>query len=62
MRAIHKYKRSKHPEAKRRIAQSYGYQTSIWEFPHVIALLQRAGIQIEYTKAKHKDGEIIDLS
>ena len=46
MRAIHKYKNSKHPEAQRRIAQSLGYRISIWDMPHMIALLQRAGIDL----------------
>ena len=46
MRAIHKYKNSKHPEAQRRIAQSMGYRVSIWDMPHMIALLQRAGINL----------------
>lgn len=49
MRAIHKYRYSKHPEAKRRIAQSMGYRISIWDMPHMIALLQRAGIFTEET-------------
>ena len=49
MRAIHKYKNSKHPEAQRRIAQSMGYRISIWDMPHMIALLQRAGIFTEET-------------
>jgi len=47
MKAIHKYKNSKHPEAQRRIAQSYGYRMSIWDMPHMVALLQRAGIDME---------------
>jgi hypothetical protein len=46
MRAIHKYKNNKHPEAQRRIAQSYGYRMSIWDMPHMVALLQRAGIDM----------------
>jgi hypothetical protein len=47
MRAIHKYKNSRHPEAQRRIAQSYGYRLSIYDMPHMIALLERAGIHME---------------
>ena len=46
MKAIHKYRYSKHPEAKRRIAQSMGYRISIWDMPHMVALLQRAGIEL----------------
>ena len=46
MKAIHKYKNSKHPEAQRRIAQSLGYRFSIYDMPHMIALLQRAGIDM----------------
>lgn len=46
MKAIHKYKNNKHPEAQRRIAQSLGYRFSIYDMPQMIALLQRAGIDI----------------
>lgn len=46
MRAIHKYKHSKHPEAKRRIAQSMGYRISIWDMPHMVELLKRSDIDI----------------
>jgi hypothetical protein len=46
MKAIHKYKNNKHPEAQRRIAQSLGYRFSIYDMPHMIALLQRAGIDM----------------
>lgn len=46
MRAIHKYKNSRHPEAQRRIAQSLGYRFSIYDMPQMIALLQRAGIDM----------------
>jgi hypothetical protein len=47
MKAINKYKNSKHPEAQRRIAQSYGYRFSIHNMPQIIALLERAGIYME---------------
>ena len=50
MRAIHKYKRAAQRgdrEAMRRIAQSHGYKWSIQDMPHMIALLKRAGIEIE---------------
>ena len=46
MKATHKYKNSRHPEAQRRIAQSLGYRFSIHDMPHMIALLQRAGIDM----------------
>jgi hypothetical protein len=46
MKAIHKYKNNRHPEAQRRIAQSLGYRFSIYDMPQMIALLQRAGIDM----------------
>jgi len=63
MKAIHKYKNSKHPEALRRIAQSYGYRMSIWDMPHMVALLQRAGIFLpeEDTPSIIADTETITL-
>ena len=60
MRAIHKYKNNKHPEAQRRIAQSYGYRMSIWDMPHMIALLQRAGIDLTESY-KMPDTETVKL-
>ena len=46
MKAIHKYNpRTK--EGARRIAQSYGYKTTIYDMPKLIALLSRAGIEIQ---------------
>jgi len=60
MRAIHKYKNNKHPEAQRRIAQSYGYRMSIWDMPHMIALLQRAGIDLTESH-KMPDTETVKL-
>ena len=45
MRAIHKYN-PKDPEGARRIAQSMGYKFSIYDMPQMIALLYRAGIEI----------------
>jgi len=64
MRAIHKYKGSNNKEHQRRIAQSYGYQMTIWDMPHMIALMERAGIHLEYqsVKKKYKDGDVIELS
>ena len=64
MKAIHKYKGSNKPEHRRRIAQSFGYQISIWDMPHMIALMDRAGIQLEYQsqKKKYADGDVIELS
>ena len=44
MKATQKYKGSKNPEHMRRVAQSLGYKFSIWDMPHMLALLQRAGI------------------
>ena len=64
MKAIHKYKGSNKPEHRRRIAQSFGYQISIWDMPHMIALMDRAGIHLEYQsqKKKYADGDVIELS
>jgi hypothetical protein len=59
MRAIHKYKNSKHKEAQRRIAQSFGYRISIMDSPEWIALLQRAGIDITGTELSA--GDVIEL-
>jgi len=47
MRATQKYKGSKNTEHVRRIAQSLGYKTTIYDMPKMVALLKRAGIQIE---------------
>ena len=50
MRAIHKYKNAAQRgdrEAMRRIGQSHGYKWSIHDMPKMIALLKRAGIEIE---------------
>jgi len=55
MRAIHKYKNSKNKEAQRRIAQSFGYRVSIWDSPKLIALLQRADIDITGTEPRAGD-------
>ena len=44
MKATQKYKGSKKPEHMRRVAQSLGYKFSIWDMPHMLALLQRASI------------------
>jgi uncharacterized protein YmfQ (DUF2313 family) len=64
MKAIHKYKHSNNREHQRRIAQSFGYQISIWDMPHMIALMDRAGIHLEYQsqKKKYADGDVIELS
>ena len=43
MRAIHKYNKNS-KEGARRIAQSMGYKFSIWDMPHMIALMQKGGI------------------
>ena len=50
MKAIHKYKHLPNfggRENRRRIAQSLGYRITIHDMPHMIALLKRAGIEIE---------------
>ena len=50
MKAIHKYKTAAlrgDREAQRRIAQSRGYKFSIHDMPHMIALLKRAGIELD---------------
>ena len=60
MKAIHKYKdaaKRGNKEAQRRIAQSFGYRTSIWDSPQLIALLHRADI----ISTEHKDTESIQL-
>jgi len=67
MKAIHKYKhaaRQGNKEAQRRIAQSHGYKFSIWDMPHMITLLERAGIHLDYVsvKKKFKDSEVLELS
>jgi hypothetical protein len=50
MKAIHKYKNNKHPEALRRIAQSYGYKHTLADMPLMQALLERAIIEESDTK------------
>ena len=52
MRAKHKYN-PKTREGARRIAQSYGYRMSIYDMPHMINLMARAGIylqDVDYTE------------
>lgn len=61
MRAIHKYKNSKHPEAQRRIAQSMGYRFSIWDMPHMVELLRRADIHLDNENSQLKDGDTISI-
>ena len=46
MRAKHKYN-PRNKEGARRIAQSYGYQHTIHDEPKLIALLYRAGIEMQ---------------
>ena len=53
MKAIHKYKEAAkrgNKEAQRRIAQSMGYRISIWDMPHMVALLHKAGIFMNETE------------
>lgn len=59
MKAIHKYN-PKTKEGARRIAQSLGYRISIWDMPHMIALLQRAGIDLTES-TEYKDTEQLVL-
>jgi hypothetical protein len=47
MKAIQKYKGSRNPEHIRRIAQSQGWKSSIYDNPGMIKLLKRAGIEIK---------------
>ena len=63
MKAIQKYKGSKNPEHMRRVAQSMGYKFSIWDMPHMLALLQRAGIfrDIEKPVEKMTDKDTLAL-
>lgn len=61
MKAVHKYKNSKKPEYMRRIIQSMGYKFTIWDMPHMIALMQRAGIDIVDNKHLQADSETISL-
>jgi hypothetical protein len=74
MKAIHKYNRND-KEGARRIAQSYGYKTSVYDSPQLINLLYKAGIElqgVEYNKNKssiivddmakphYMQGEVVD--
>ena len=61
MKAIHKYKHSNNREHRRRIAQSFGYKISIWDMPHMVALMDRAGIQLDIP-TQFKDTDKIDVS
>ena len=61
MKAIHKYKNSKHPEAQRRIAQSMGYSFSIWDMPQMVELLRRADIHLDNDVKELKDGDTISI-
>ena len=49
MKAIQKYKSTvkTNREHSRRVAQSLGYSSSIYDMPKMIALMKRAGIEIE---------------
>jgi hypothetical protein len=68
MKAIHKYKNAAKrgdKEALRRIAQSMGYKFTIHDMPKMIALLKRAGIELEtvepITKEYHADTKTLAL-
>ena len=63
MRAIHKYReaaRRGNREAQRRIAQSQGYQFSIYDMPDMIRLLYRAGIELEGIDYTESSTQIVD--
>lgn len=49
MKAIQKYKSTykTNREHGRRVAQSLGYKTTIYDMPKMVALMKRAGIEIE---------------
>ena len=56
MKAKHKYNLNSR-EGQRRIAQSHGYRFSIWDMPHMIELMAKAGIlldDVEYTDPKQQ--------
>ena len=67
MKATHKYKKAArmgNREAQRRIAQSYGYQLTIWDSPKMIELLKNAGIDLDPTqvpgaKVFDRKGELV---
>jgi len=63
LKAIQKYKGSKNREHMRRVAQSLGYKFSIWDMPHMLALLQKAGIfgEIEKPVEKMTDKDTLAL-
>jgi len=63
LKAIQKYKGSKNREHMRRVAQSLGYKFSIWDMPHMLALLQKAGIfeNIEKPVEKMTDKDTLAL-
>lgn len=65
MKAIQKYKSTykTNREHGRRIAQSLGYKTTIYDMPKMIALMARAGILIDgvdYEKPKQPDTTFVD--
>ena len=58
MRAIHKYKHTANKgnkEAQRRIAQSYGYRTSIADCPKLVNLCAKAGILFDLLEYNIRD-------
>lgn len=57
MRAKHKYNLNS-IEGQRRIAQSNGYRISIWDMPHLIQLMARAGILLDGVEYERSNGEI----
>lgn len=68
MKATHKYKTAAkrgNREAQRRIAQSYGYNLTIWDSPQLIKLLKQAGIELDPTlvpgaKVFNRKGELVE--
>ena len=57
MRAKHKYNPNSR-EGARRIAQSHGYRISIWDMPHLIELMARAGILLDGVEYERRDGKV----
>lgn len=74
MKAIHKYNKND-KEGARRIAQSMGYKTSVYDSPQLIRLLYKAGIELQgvdynknvkdvivddMAKPRYMQGEVVD--
>lgn len=57
MKAKHKYN-TKTQEGARRLAQSIGYRISIWDMPHMIELMARAGILLDGVEYERRDSKV----